>query len=89
MSKIKLKNIGSNQTEMTLNGKTIFYSYKTPVVVQTDWVKTNDTVTLEKIYITSKKFSKTTSKHINKYVKDLPSKWERIIVSQEELEKMI
>jgi len=51
--------IGSNQTEIKQsNGTIIFYSYNTPVVALFDgkWYKTN------------KKWSNTTSKHINKYL---------------------
>ena len=86
MSKIKLKKIGSNQTEMIQGNKTVLYSYETPVIVQTNWGPDGQ---LPKIYITSERFSPTTSRHVNKYVKDLPLKWERINVSQEELEGMI
>jgi hypothetical protein len=56
---MKLTNLGSNKTELTLsNGNIVFFSYNTPVVAYVDntWLKT------------SKFWSNTTSKHINQYL---------------------
>ena len=82
---IKLKQLGSNRTEISSDSKTVFYSYSTPVVVYTDWSDSE----MEKVYVTEKKFSRTTSKHISQYLSELPSRWERIWVPQETLETLV
>ena len=56
---MKLKNIGSNQTELATNGMVVFFSYETPVAVMLPsgrYVKT------------STNYSVTTTKHINKWL---------------------
>jgi hypothetical protein len=83
---IHLKKLGSNKTELQSNGRTVFYSYSTPVVVYTDWSENGD---MPKVYVTEKKFSVTTSKHINQYLSELPSRWERFNVPQETLETLV
>ena len=56
-----LKQIGSNQTELTLNnGNSIFFSYETPVAGYNDEIG---------FFRTSTYYSKTTSRHINQYFK--------------------
>ena len=69
---MKLRPVGSNQTELTINGITILFSYETPVIVKFDYehgvrkeYKSNDAF---EVYVTNKKHSVTTSKHINKYL---------------------
>ena len=55
----QIKVIGSNQTQLTrADGTIIFYSYNTPVCA---WIG-------NKLYKTNKKWSNTTSKHINAYI---------------------
>jgi hypothetical protein len=57
---MKLNPIGQNQTEVNFSDKTVFFSYKTPVaafIPGTGYIKT------------SKKWSTTTSKHINQWLK--------------------
>jgi hypothetical protein len=54
--------IGSNQTEVSTSKYLILFSYKTPVAF-----KDCDSST---IYVTNKKHSTTTSKHINKWLKN-------------------
>lgn len=57
---MNLKQIGSNLTEATTKGERILFSYETPVAYQS--LKTG-------IYFkTTKKWSKTTSKHINAWL---------------------
>ena len=54
-----VKNIGSNQTEVTKsNGDTILVSYSTPVAANVGG----------QFYRTAKKWSTTTSRHINKWL---------------------
>ena len=56
---MRLETLGSNQTQITLtNGDKVFFSYNTPVAacIGSKW------------YRTSKKWSVTTSKHINKWL---------------------
>ena len=56
-----LKQIGSNQTELTLNnGNSIFFSYETPVAGYNDEIG---------FFRTATYYSKTTSRHINQYFK--------------------
>ena len=63
MKKLRLKQIGSNKTELTYrndNGEdiSILFSYETPVAGYDD----------HGAFRTDEKFSVTTSKHINKYL---------------------
>ena len=58
---MKVKSIGSNQTEVSANGCRVLYSYETPVALQAP---------SGKYYKTEKKWSVTTSKHINRFVPD-------------------
>lgn len=70
---MKLKQVGSNQTELELNdGTLVFFSYETPVAAR-----------LSRGYApafggesvkTSKKWSRTTSKHINQWLNRLDSR---------------
>lgn len=55
---MKIKNIGSNQTRLEIDGKIILVSYETPVAANVDG----------KFYRTAQKWSKTTSKHINNFL---------------------
>jgi len=55
---MKLQNVGSNQTVLTIDGNRVFFSYNTPVAAEIGGV----------FYRTEKKFSVTTSKHINKWL---------------------
>lgn len=55
---MKLKNLGSNKTVLHTNKGMVFYSYNTPVAAIIDG----------KEYKTNKKWSSTTSKHINSFV---------------------
>lgn len=55
---MQIKLIGPNQTEVTSNGNTVFFSYTTPVAAIVGGIA----------YRTSEKFSKTTSRHINKWL---------------------
>lgn len=62
---MKLKDIGSNQTEIIFNdGTHVLFSYETPVAVST----------VDGMFVTEKKFSRTTSKHINKWCKGISYK---------------
>ena len=83
--------IAPNQTELiTTKGtvhRTIFFSYETPVIVKFDYErgvrnesKSDDAF---EVYVTNKKHSATTSKHINKYLEI--SHCEAEYVSQDEI----
>ena len=75
---MKLNPVGSNMNEVEVNGKSILFSYKTPVAGYDD----------QGAFRTDEKFSVTTSKHINKYLggKDVgrvvPQAWIESIVAQ-------
>ena len=59
----KINPVASNMTEMELNnGILVLFSYKTPVAAH---------VPGEGFKRTSKKWSVTTSRHINKWIKDI------------------
>lgn len=55
---MKLKSIGSNMTELNINGVSVLFSYSTPVAGWDD----------KGAFRTSKHYSTTTSRHINKYL---------------------
>ena len=55
---MQLKPIASNMTQLDLNGYQILFSYQTPVSCLSD----------NGYYRTSKKWSTTTSRHINKWL---------------------
>jgi len=89
---LKLTKLGSNQTELKTSKHTVLFSYETPVVVHTHYA----TGQKPAVFITNGANEKgkrirtrTTSGHINSYVKDLPSNWERFDVDQEELENIL
>jgi len=58
---MKLKQLGSNMTELDMGEVRVFFSYETPVAARTD------TVALR----TSTKYSVTTTKHINKWLQGM------------------
>ena len=55
---VSVKNVGSNMTELELDGIKVLYSYETPVAGFDDGGA----------FRTDTKYSATTSKHINKYL---------------------
>ena len=55
---MKLRNIGSNMTELEINGTSVLFSYETPVA---GWDNKG-------AFRTDTRYSSTTSKHINKYL---------------------
>jgi hypothetical protein len=62
---MQIKPIGPNQTELHFSGGVVLFSYQTPVAF-----RSNEGITRHLYYKTSKKWSKTTSKHINAWVGD-------------------
>ena len=61
-SKASLRNLGSNKTLITFpNGLELYYSYSTCVCCYSPLTK--------EFYRTSKKWSRTTTRHINEYLK--------------------
>ena len=61
---MKLKQIGANQTEITfLDESQIFFSYEQAVCVRNG----------DGCFVTTEKYSRTTSKHINNWVANLQS----------------
>ena len=55
---MNLRSIAKNQTEIIGNNKTIFFSYNTPVAACIE----------NEYFITEKKFSGTTTRHINNWL---------------------
>ena len=81
---MKLKNVGSNMTEVEINGCILLYSYSTPVAGKnTDgWYVGNA------MFKTDRKWSSTTSRHINKWFRevwDVDAKTEVQEIPQEEI----
>lgn len=60
---MRLKKIGSNMSEVEINGSFVLFSYETPVA--------GNIISQEKdgFFKTAKKYSATTTRHINKYFK--------------------
>jgi len=56
---MKIKSIGSNMTELNINGLSVLFSYSTPVAGWDD----------SGAFRTSNHYSATTTKHINKYLR--------------------
>lgn len=56
--KLNIKNVGSNMSELEVGGKSILFSYQTPVAGWDD----------QGAFRSEDFFSVTTSKHINKYL---------------------
>ena len=83
MENLKLKSIAKNQTEITLNDETmVFFSYETPVAAKLS-NKENISGSLNFVR-TSKKWSPTTTRHINKWLESQNvGKNETIELSQE------
>lgn len=73
---ISLKPLGSNMTEIEIEGYKVLFSYQTPVAY-------SDSVGL--CFITDKYWSRTTSKHINKWLEGRPSKK----IPQESINKLL
>ena len=61
---MKIKNVGSNMTEVEINGSTVLFSYETPVAGR------NIDKYGESFFKTSTKYSATTTRHINKYFRN-------------------
>lgn len=61
---MKLKQLGSNMTELDMGGVQVFFSYETPVAA-----RTNTGALLR----TSTRYSVTTTKHINKWLAGMPA----------------
>ena len=74
---MKIRVIGQNQTEVTNGNMSILFSYNTPVAYVNHQ--------LGKFFKTSKKWSKTTSKHINQWLDGSDASE----ISQEQLEKEV
>ena len=55
---MKVRNIGSNITEVEKGSRRVLFSYETPVAAQVDGC----------FYRTTKRWSVTTSRHINKWL---------------------
>ena len=74
---MRLKQIGSNQTEIIFNdGTHVFFSYETPVCVST----------VDGLFVTEDKYSNTTTKHINKWCNGISN---RNTVPQTTIENMV
>jgi hypothetical protein len=73
--------ISTNEMEIHVGGLILFISYKTPVA----WYDTESNI----MYVTKKKWSKTTTKHLSKFVDRCPIDDEHYLldnVEQEELD---
>ena len=81
MASHAIRVIAPNQTELVTTKntvrRTIFFSYETPVVIRYDYnyglPKEYKGEDASELFVTSEKYSVTTSKHINKYLDGLPA----------------
>lgn len=73
---MKLKTLGSNRTEVEVNGKTVFFSYNTPVAYCQRGVG---------FFRTTQKYSVTTSKHITQWLEGAKAKE----VPQEQIDEVL
>ena len=83
--KIKLNPIGTNQTEIDLGSKILFFSYQSLVGVADD---EHNALYLSKMA----EFSRTTKKHVNNWIENhlhITEKTEIKTIPQEELEAMV
>ena len=55
---MNLKQLGSNKTELEIKGARVLFSYSTPVACES----------VGKLYRTSKRWSNTTTRHINSWL---------------------
>ncbi len=77
---MKLESLGANQTEVEIKNTLVLFSYKTPVAVR------HGDGTFSK---TSKKWSVTTSRHINSWLRSFGLDPEKVLtVSQEYLDAL-
>ena len=77
---MKLKQLGANQTEVQLSDHyetQIFFSYEQAVCVRT----------ADGCFVTTEKYSRTTSKHINKWIANLSNIIK--MVPQSEIDNMV
>ena len=72
---MKLKSIGSNMTELNINGISILFSYETPVAGYDS----------NGAFRTNEHYSSTTTRHINKYL----GKGTGRLVSQEFINNLV
>lgn len=63
---MRLNPLGSNQNEVVLDEIKVLFSYQTPVA----YIKEETWGNQKKVFKTEKKWSVTTSKHINQWLKD-------------------
>ncbi len=74
---MNIKQLGSNQTLLVFHQKEILFSYETPVA---GYIKGRG------YFRTDKRYSATTSKHINKYVEG----WDDVLtLPQEEIDNLV
>lgn len=74
---MKIKQIASNMTELTLNnGTRVLFSYETPVAYSYITDKGRET------YKTSTYYSRTTSKHINKWEQTIHGEVAQTVLDQ-------
>lgn len=84
---MKFKNVGSNMTEVEMNGCILLYSYNTPVAGRnTDgWHAGNC------MFKTDQWYSSTTTRHINKWFKEhwsVNAKTEVEVIPQESIDEL-
>jgi len=78
---MKLTPIAANMTELELeDGTTVFFSYKTPVA---------GFIPGQGVFRTEEKFSQTTTKHINKWIRMRHPSATQTIVSQKKIERFV
>jgi hypothetical protein len=67
---MRLKKIGSNMSEVEINGSFVLFSYETPVAGRSIKAPSGDDYEKDGFFKTSTHYSATTTRHINKYFKN-------------------
>jgi hypothetical protein len=83
---MRIRNIGPNQVEIQTTQGHFFFSYLTCVAGFSGVVTGNNR---KAIFKTSEKHSKTTSRHINAYLRDIAPEAEVQVVSQEKIDRVV
>jgi len=79
---MKLKQLGPNMTELRFNGNYVLFSYETPVAGSNKDGVGKIVGRYHRLFKTEDEYSRTTTKHINKYFRD---EWDVNPLSVEEV----
>ena len=82
---MNLKPIASNMTEVQIGNKVVLFSYQTPVA----YLEKGDAILKDRMFVTTKYWSNTTSRHITKWVNSLGFQCTAQDILQESLDNLL